>query len=292
VRYKVKVNRAGLFFIGVTVFLGVSAVNTSNNLLYLVVSSLLSFMLLSGLLSLYNLRGLKVEVLPPREVYADRSEDFRVILKNEKRFPSFALLVEHGQSRSFFPLVKKEHTGSISLKFPKRGFYHSLDIRISSSFPVGLFERYYHERIYLNLVVFPKPIATNERFLLDSRGRRGELSLSRKLGYDQLQSVREYKGEPVKLIHWKLSAKLEKFYVKEFVSEESPPVVLSLDAVDGTLEEKISKLTYLILSYSKRGVPVGLKIGDVFLEPSVGEEHKRKLLRELALFGDSSWIRA
>jgi len=59
-RYRVKVNRAGIFFTGVTIFLGVSAVNTSNNLLYLVVSFLLSFMLLSGMLSLYNLKGLSL----------------------------------------------------------------------------------------------------------------------------------------------------------------------------------------------------------------------------------------
>jgi hypothetical protein len=40
---------------------------------------------------------------------------------------------------------------------------------------------------------------------------------------------------PVKLIHWKLSAKVGKLYVKDFLAEESPPVVLSLDMVDGGL---------------------------------------------------------
>jgi hypothetical protein len=106
-RYRVRVNRAGIFFTGVTIFLGVSAVNTSNNLLYLVVSFLLSFMLLSGMLSLYNLRGLSLELVPPKEVYAQRAENFKLILKNQKRFPSFTLLVEAQGSRAFFSHSEK-----------------------------------------------------------------------------------------------------------------------------------------------------------------------------------------
>jgi uncharacterized protein (DUF58 family) len=118
-RYRVKVNRAGIFFTGVTIFLGVSAVNTSNNLLYLVVSFLLSFMLLSGMLSLYNLRGLSLELIPPKEVYAQRAENFKLILKNQKRFPSFTLLVEAQGSRAFFPILKKEEVGFYNLKVSK-----------------------------------------------------------------------------------------------------------------------------------------------------------------------------
>lgn len=101
-RYRVKFNRAGVFFTGVTIFLGVSTVNTSNKMLYLVVFFLLYFMLLSGMLSLYNLKGLSLELIPPKEVFAQRPENFKLILKNQKRFPSFSLLVEvQGQGLSF-----------------------------------------------------------------------------------------------------------------------------------------------------------------------------------------------
>ncbi len=290
-KYKVKVNRAGLFFIGISIFLGISAVNTSNNLLYLVVSFLLSFMLISGLLSLYNLKGLEVQLIPPREVYAERLERFRIIVKNRKSFPSFTILVEQGQSRVFFPLIKKEQEESIALKFPKRGFYEKISLKISSSFPVGLFERYYVEEIPIRLVVFPKPIMVKQKLTVEGTYKGDLLKITKKLGYDQIRNVREYRGEPIKFVHWKLSAKLDKFFVKEFVSEESPPVVLSLDTVDGDLEERISKLSYLVLDFLRRGSPVGLKLGDLFLKPSTGEEHKRRLLTELALFGNSPGIR-
>jgi uncharacterized protein (DUF58 family) len=291
-RYRVKVNRAGIFFTGVTIFLGVSAVNTSNNLLYLVVSFLLSFMLLSGMLSLYNLRGLSLELVPPKEVYAQWAENFKLILKNQKRFPSFTLLVEAQGSRAFFPILKKEEVGSITLKFPKRGYYDKISVRVSSSFPVGLFERFFYMDVPLNLVVYPYPIAVSKNIRVEGLQRGEWLTVGRRKGYEHLHSVREYMGEPVKLIHWKLSAKVGKLYVKDFLAEESPPVVLSLDMVDGTIEDKLSKLAYLVLEYSKKSTPVGLRLDGTYLEPALGEEHKRRMLRELALFGDSSGVRA
>jgi uncharacterized protein (DUF58 family) len=261
-RYRVKVNRAGVFFTGVTIFLGVSAVNTSNNLLYLVVSFLLSFMLLSGMLSLYNLKGLSLELVPPKEVYAQRAENFRLILKNQKRFPSFTLLVEAQGSKAFFPILKKEEVGFITLKFPRRGYYDKISVKVSSSFPVGLFERFFYMDVPINLVVYPYPIAVSENIRVEGLKRGEWLTVGKKRGYEHLHSVREYMGEPVKLIHWKLSAKVGKLYVKDFLAEESPPVVLSLDMVDGGFE------------------------------PALGEEHKRRMLRELALFGDSPRVRA
>jgi len=290
-RYRVKVNRAGIFFTGVTIFLGVSAVNTSNNLLYLVVSFLLSFMLLSGMLSLYNLRGLSLELIPPKEVYAQRAENFKLILKNQKRFPSFTLLVEAQGSRAFFPILKKEEVGFITLKYPRRGYYDKISVRVSSSFPVGLFERFFYMDVPINLVVYPHPMAVSKRIRVEGLQRGEWLTVGRKRGYEHLHSVREYMGEPVKLIHWKLSAKVGKLYVKDFLAEESPPVVLSLDMVDGTLEDKLSKLAYLVLEYSKKGTPVGLRLDGTYLEPALGEEHKRRMLRELALFGDSPRVR-
>jgi uncharacterized protein (DUF58 family) len=291
-RYRVKVNRAGVFFTGVTIFLGVSAVNTSNNLLYFVVSFLLSFMLLSGMLSLYNLKGLSLELIPPKEVYAQKAENFKLILKNQKRFPSFTLLVEAQGSRAFFPILEKEEVGFITLKFPRRGYYDKLSVRVSSSFPVGLFERFFHTDVPVNLVVYPYPMAVSKRIRVEGLQRGEWLTVGRRRGYEHLHSVREYMGEPVKLIHWKLSAKVGKLYVKDFLAEESPPVVLSLDMVEGTIEDKLSKLSYLVLEYSKRGTPVGLRLDGTYLEPALGEEHKRKMLRELALFGDSPGVRA
>lgn len=281
---KVRVNRAGVIFIGITIFLGVAAVNTANNLLYLVVSYMLSFMLLSGMLSLYNLKGLEVLLLPPEEVYAGSETPFRVVVKNSKRLPSFLIEVKSGIGHCLFPFIKEESEGIIHVYFEKRGLYENLEVEISSSFPVGLFERFYSLSVPLNLVVFPKPLKANES-ALSSVGKGESLTPrhSKIKGYEELEGIREYTNEPIKLIHWKLSAKTGDLYVKEMVEETAPPIVLSLDSMDGSLEERISKLTYLIVKFISQGRAVGLELPNTTIEASTGAAHKRKLLTELAL---------
>ncbi|PLX76004.1 MAG: hypothetical protein C0615_07340, partial [Desulfuromonas sp.] len=65
-----KLTRAGTLYIVLTLLLGFAAVNTGNNLLYLLVSALLGFMAVSGLIGRYNLARLRVDFLPPPEIYA------------------------------------------------------------------------------------------------------------------------------------------------------------------------------------------------------------------------------
>ncbi|MFN3870528.1 MAG: DUF58 domain-containing protein [Aquificaceae bacterium] len=283
-RYKVRVNRAGLIFIGITIFLGVAAVNTANNLLYLVVSYMLSFMLLSGMLSLYNLRGLEVVLIPPEEVYAGLEASFRIILKNKKRLPSFLIEVKRDEGQSFFPIIRKSLENSILLSFEKRGFYKEIELEVSSSFPVGLFERFFSLKVPLNLVVFPRPSSCDkDRLLYKGKDRDYAPTSSKEKGYEEVQGIKEYTNEPMKLVHWKLSAKTGNIYVKDMVEEKAPPIVLSLDMVEGSLEERLSKLSCLIIKFLSEGRAVGLKLPHQTIEPSTGTMHKRVLLRELAL---------
>ena len=284
ISYKVRVNRAGTFFVGITIFLGVAAVNTANNLLYIIVSFLLSFMLVSGVLSLYNLRGLRFELIPPAEVYADRVASFRVLVENSKRFPSFLIKVFADESMPLvFPIVRAKEEGNLSLKFKKRGFYAKLTLMVSSPFPVGLFERYYYVDVPVSVVVFPKPLEASSSELSAFAEDKGINLQSTKRGYDMVSSVREYRGEPLKLIHWKTTAKRGELFVKDMYEESAKPVVIDLDLLRGSLEEKVSKASYLVLKFTAEGRAVGLRYKELFVKPSTGQLHKRELLKTLAL---------
>ncbi|MFN3813819.1 MAG: DUF58 domain-containing protein [Aquificaceae bacterium] len=272
-------------FIGITVFFGIAAVNTANNLLYLVVSSMLSFMLVSGILSLYNLYGISVKVIPPQEVYAGRYESFRVILENGKKVPSLLIYVSSNGSSKAIPIIFKSSDGKLSLYFDQRGLYEKINITLHSNFPVGLFERYYTHTVKINLVVFPKPMETGIDMGINEGEKNGYASSrATQRGYDEVHGIREYRGEPFKLIHWKASAKTGNFYVKDTYTEKRKPIVLSLDMVDGSLEERISKLAYLAIKFIKEGYLVGLRIGNDYIKPSSGEMQKRRILTSLALF--------
>ena len=291
-RYKVKVNRAGITFIAITVLLGIAAVNTGNNLLYMVVSAMLSFMLLSGVASLYNLKGVSITLIPPKDIFAESIANFRVILENKSRFPRFLLILESSSGKFVIPLLLNREEALLPMVFEKRGLYESVKIAIKTDFPVGLFSRSYEEEIKTKVVVFPKPIKTELNLIWGEKGKKDIGDKTRAKGYDEISGVREYIRDPVKLIHWKASAKLGKLMVKEMYAASKEPIVLTLDSVDGDLEMRISKLTYLTIKLLENGNPVGLTLGDENIEPDIGDHQKRKILTALALFHHSPRIRA
>jgi uncharacterized protein (DUF58 family) len=283
---KVKIRKSGILFIGITVFLGAAAVNTGNNLLYMVVSALLSFMFFSGAFSMLNLKGIRVSLVPPPEVFAGRENTFKVVLRKELPLPSFLIRVSSEENECVFPMVyREENLSDLRIRFNSRGLYESVEVKVSSSFPFGLFVRSFTTDVVLNIVVFPKPIPTDFRLFILSEDSKGEAdSTTLYEGFEDIKNIKEYAGEPMKLIHWKLSAKRDELLVKEMVAEERSPVILELNSVKGSLEEKLGRLTYLVIELEKRGVPVGLKLGDKEIPPGLGESHRRLLLRELALF--------
>ena len=67
---RLRPTRAGWSFFAITFGVGFAALNTGNNLLYLVLALMLSFLVLSGVLSESALRGIAVRRRLPRELYA------------------------------------------------------------------------------------------------------------------------------------------------------------------------------------------------------------------------------
>jgi uncharacterized protein (DUF58 family) len=88
------VTRAGVIYILVTVVIGIAALNTGNNLLYIVVAAMLAAILVSGVVSAMVLRRLELDVLLPEHVFAGRAIAGRLHLRNPRQFlPSFSVRV-------------------------------------------------------------------------------------------------------------------------------------------------------------------------------------------------------
>ena len=87
--------RAGWCFFAITLGVGFAALNTGNNLLYLVVSLMLAFLVLSGVLSEAALRGIRIRRRLSPEVFAGRENSVTLLVRNEqKRTPAFAISIE------------------------------------------------------------------------------------------------------------------------------------------------------------------------------------------------------
>ncbi len=88
------VTRAGLIYILISVVIGIAAINTGNNLLYVVVAALLSAILVSGVASALVLRSLTLDVHLPEHVFAARPMLARLLLRNASSWvPSFSVRV-------------------------------------------------------------------------------------------------------------------------------------------------------------------------------------------------------
>jgi uncharacterized protein (DUF58 family) len=76
------------------IVIGIAALNTGNNLLFIVVAAMLGAILVSGVASAAVLRGLEMDVSIPSRVFAGKAVLARLVLRNTRRAaPSFSVSV-------------------------------------------------------------------------------------------------------------------------------------------------------------------------------------------------------
>jgi len=94
------VTRAGVVYILITVVIGIAAINTGNNLLYVIVAALLSAIVVSGIASAIVLRSLALDVHLPEHVFAGRPVLARLLVTNTSSWmPSFSARVVPGKRK-------------------------------------------------------------------------------------------------------------------------------------------------------------------------------------------------
>lgn len=88
------VTREGLVYSLFVLVIGIAALNTGNNLLFIVVSAMLAAIVVSGVASAGVLRGLELDVSVPAHVFAGSTALARLTLHNRRRHaPSFSVSV-------------------------------------------------------------------------------------------------------------------------------------------------------------------------------------------------------
>lgn len=238
-----KVTREGWFYMGGIILISLAALNTGNNLLFLILASLIAIILMSGILSSITLSGVVMRLDLPEHIFAGRPLRARIELENEKlTLPSFSLRVEAAQAKNasaaallqtavYFPyLPKRGHAHqSVPITFAKRGTYRQDAFRIVTRFPFGFLQKSHRVELRTEALVYPSVEPTQD-FLEILPGLQGALeSLSKGRGQD-LYALREYvPTDSARHVHWKASARLGSLMVREFTREEDCRVLLVLD---------------------------------------------------------------
>jgi uncharacterized protein (DUF58 family) len=297
--------REGKYFVGITVGVGFAAINTGNNLLYLLLGMMLSLIIASGIMSELSLRDLTVTRQPPTRIHARRPFLMGIGLSNgKKRLPSFSVEVEDLvgdrplDKKCYFlklPAGRLQHT-SYRHTFPRRGRYTYSGFRLSTKFPFALFRKSRLITRKTEVIVFPQlaqlghAVAPRARVVgLDAQGRRGRQG--------DFHGLREYRdGDDPRDIHWRSTAKAGRTLVREHEEESARRVTIFLDnalpegelcpdelAKDG-LERAISLAASLAADYLERGYAVRIITkGDAVPPWLQGGSQLLRLLKRLAL---------
>ena len=87
------VTREGLVYLFLTLLIGIAALNTGNNLLFIVVAAMLGAVLVSGIVSAVMIGGLEIALHLPHHVFAGQSYAGAVLLRNRRLLPVFSISV-------------------------------------------------------------------------------------------------------------------------------------------------------------------------------------------------------
>ncbi|HEX2686593.1 MAG TPA: DUF58 domain-containing protein [Kofleriaceae bacterium] len=304
--------REGRVIVILSVGVGFAAINTGNNLLYLLLGWLLSFIIASGILSEMTLKRLSVERRPPPRVFAGEPFLMEVAITNDKRArASFSIEVEDliGKTpldkRCYFlkiPAGKSQRT-SYRHTFVRRGLYTLTGYRIATKFPFALFRKSRDVLAPLEVLVVPARVAVPRP--VPRTEARGELTANRTGRRGEFFGLREHRaGDDRRDVHWRSSARSGRLLVREYEDEHARKVVIGVDnalpdavrdaVTDGAqtptdeaavaaVERAISVAGSLAAVYLEAGWAVELCARDCHIPAGAGRIHEARIARALAV---------
>jgi len=298
---KLAFTNEGKFLVVISLGMGFAAVNTGSNLLYLLLGMLLAIITASGILSEFSVQKVSWTAELPERAVAGVECLFPVRIRNDKRYlnsfslegeilfageepleqlPATVLKLEPGRSDYLFTRVN----------FPTRGSYKVTAFSLGTRYPFSFFKKsrnFQHER---EVVVVPRgqedvdhvvfALATGFEEHANRVGRGSEFF-----------SVRPMQaGDEWRDVHWKQSARHNRFAIKEYEALTARRVVVRLIRRDheNTLvwergERAIEIAATLVRRLVSQGFDVGLHAARLQLPPASGPGTVRSAFTALAL---------
>ena len=252
-----EVTRVGITYVVAVLIVGIAALNTGNNLLYMIVAAMLGAILVSGFASAMVLRGLQLDVRLPEHVFAGQAQKGRIVLRNSRRWvPSLSIQVIAAKPKTgkralwrrknarkqdlapvlfegavYFPLIPpgKEVSAEIELLFATRGRYQQENFLLATRFPFAFLTKTRRIPLQREIVVYPAVEVADEALealpLIS-----GEFETFQRGRGDDLYRIREYVPEDsARHVDWKATARTGSLKVREFSREDEYKLRIILD---------------------------------------------------------------
>jgi uncharacterized protein (DUF58 family) len=279
---------------------GFAALNTGNNLLYLVLSLMLAFLVLSGVLSESALRGVSVRRCLPKEIFAGRPALVALEIANaQRRVPSFAVAVEdrvreasgaeRAAGRAFVLRVAPRGTESRLYRFEarRRGPATFIGFKVSTRFPFGLFLKSLAVESADEALVYPACDRVPPPAPRTGRAEAGE-SLEHGTGAgSEVSGVRAFQsGDSARRIQWRATLRTGQLIVRDTERERSREVEVRLrtrgERPGERFEDAVRGAASRIVAALDAGLRVGLRTDEAHLPAGGGARQRARLLAHLA----------
>ncbi|MBW8875265.1 MAG: DUF58 domain-containing protein [Acidobacteria bacterium] len=293
----IRITTVGLWYVLFTVLVAIAATNTGNNALYMVLALMFSVLILSGVVSRENVRGLEAELEMPGEVFANRPFAVGFVLRSRALiFPRWFLLFT--LARSAQPLLipylprRGKSAGRLEMMVGSRGFHRFPYVHVSSLFPFGFFRKGVRYRVDFEVLVFPEIFAAADSHPEESEQMGDDTSRRSGHGHD-LHALRLFRrGDDPRGIHWKQTARTGELIFTERATERSRRLSIVFDNAVGELgradlqsrfERLVSEAATTALDHLSRGYEVELVTRDRSLAFAGGPRQRLAVLEALAL---------
>ncbi len=284
-----KFTREGIRVIIVTLLFSFAALNTGNNLMYLILATMISVLFLSSIVTYLNLRGIELLIEPEDELFVAQPARVNITIKNRKAFiPSYSILVDIKDLGNFYmPYVPSRN--SITVKefiLPKkRGILRLKErAKLTTGFPFIFTQRTLSPDSDRSFVVYPELKDIDlANILADEIGHENPIAAS-----DEFHNIREYRhGDESRLIHWKATAKTGVLMVKEFMLSETSKFTIVLDNFSPPNTMSFERSVSFAASIASKLISVGVYVRMVTCKKIIpfgtGKEHLFKILDILAI---------
>ncbi len=276
------------------------AVNYNNSMAYILTFLLFSLLLVTVLHTYKNIAGLILNEAQASAIFAGELAHFPLILDNRKGSLRYAITftkLPAGKwrwrtSKNTEPMttcnVNAQQFSRVELpiKTIQRGILRAGRIKVSTTFPLGLFRAWSYMEMQQACLVYPKPLGqdTFPPFeLSESTGIQGKAA-----GTDDFSGFRNYHaGDATKDIAWKIYAQQKGLFIKKFSGCDSNRLVLSWNDVAHLpdIEARLSQLCHWLMEAEAQSLLYGLDIPGQMIDASQGDKHLHLCLSSLAKYG-------
>lgn len=217
--------------------------------------------------------------VPTESIHVGDEVELKYFIYNYSIIPVWNVLIDYAvdpRVKSHFSLKERVFLKSdATLSYPgklsclRRGFYKIGQIKVTFSDPLGFFTREKHFRNGIVFTVLPRVYPLSLKGI-NGLSNDGKNTLKHQFVTEssEIESLKKYiLGDPLKHIHWKVSAKEGQWMVKRFSPTFNEAVVIAIDganAIENNIldelneEQLISHAASLIYAFLKSGQSVHL----------------------------------